>query len=256
MSIIGKIKDGIRKFGIGGSVVNIFEQKLGVRLPLPDKLRWQWNIRSELTFWDSYFETRGLDFPEDFKQRMDPDLELQPQLAALLPKDRKVVRLLDVGAGPLTFVGKKYRDYDLQIEATDPLAPGYDGLLNKYGLNPPVRTVSGDAEKLTQQFSENTFDIVYARNCIDHTYSPEQAMLEMIRVTKPGCFVLMEHVPDEAIHQNWSGLHNWNFSEENGDFIISSKTTKLNFSQKYKNICTTRAYLNEAKDWLYTEVKK
>ena len=256
MSIIGKIQDGIQKFGVSGSIVNLFEQKLKIRLPLPDKLRWQWNIRSELTFWDSYFETHGLDFPQDYLDRMNPNLELQPQLVELLPKDRRTVRLLDVGAGPLTFVGKKYSDYALQIDATDPLAAEYDGLINKYGLKPLVRTVSADAEKLTQHFPENSFDIVYARNCIDHTYSPEQALLEMVRVTKPGCFVLMEHVPDEAIHQNWSGLHNWNFSEENGDFIISSKTTKLNFSQKYKDICTTRAYMNDAKDWLYTEIKK
>ena len=256
MSIIGKVRDGIRKFGIGGSVINLFEQKLGLRLPLPAKLRWRWSIKSELYYWDTYFGSGGLHWPDDFKARMSANLLLQPELAALLPKDRKEVRLLDVGAGPLTYIGKRYEDYKLCIEATDPLAPEYDRLLDKYGLKPPVRTVSGDAEKLTEYFPENTFDIVHARNCVDHAYSPEHAVLQMIRVTKPGGFVLMQHAPNEAISQNWAGLHNWNFSEEGGDFIISSKTSRINFSQKYKAICTTRAYLNEAGDWLFTEIRK
>jgi SAM-dependent methyltransferase len=256
MSIISKIKDGIRKFGVSGSVVNLFEQKLNIRLPLPDKLRWKWNIRSEVYFWDTYLGSKGSQWPEDYRQRMSTDLPLQPEFFSLLPKDHKDVRLLDVGAGPLTYIGKLYPGYNLKIEATDPLAPDYDRLLNKYGLKPPVHTVPGDAEKLTQYFPENTFDIVHARNCIDHTYSPEHAVLEMVRVTKPGCYVLMQHAPNEAISQKWAGLHNWNFSEENGDFIISSKTMKLNFTQKYKDICTTRTYLNDAKDWLYTEIRK
>ncbi len=256
MGLISKISEGIRKFGVGGSIVNIFEQKLHIHLPLPTKIRWKWNIKSELHFWDIYFKTRGLDSPEDFKQRLDPSMRLQDELVPLLPKNQSEVRILDVGAGPLTYIGKQYPGYILKIEATDPLAPDYDVLLDRYKISPPVRTVSGDAEKLTASFPENTFDIVHARNCIDHAYSPENAVLEMIRVTKPGCYVLMQHAPNEAISQNWAGLHNWNFSAENGDFIISSKNSRINFTQKYKDICTIRTWLNEAGDWLYTEIRK
>jgi len=256
MGIIGKIKEGLHKFGVGGSVINIFEQKLHIRLPLPNKIRWRFSIKSELYFWDTYFKTKGLDSPEDFQQRLRPDLQLQEELVPLLPKGQRVVKILDVGAGPLTYIGKQYPGYELQIQATDPLAAEYDKLLDKYHIKAPVHTISADAEKLHDSFQENSFDIVHARNCIDHAYSPENAVLEMIRVTKPGSYVLLQHVPNEAVNQNWSGLHNWNFSEENGDFIISSKTMKINFSQKHAALFSIRTYMNAAKDWLYTEIRK
>ncbi len=256
MNIIVKLREGVRKFGVGGSVINLFEQKLGIRLPLPTKLRWRWSIRSEVHYWDGYLKTRGGAYGDDFRDRLNPALELQPELAALLPKDKKDVRILDVGAGPLTYVGRQYGDYKLQIEAADPLAGEYDKLLAKYGINPPVRTKPGDAEKLREYFPEASFDLVHARNCIDHAYSPEHAVLEMLHVTKPSGYILMQHAPNEAISQDWAGLHNWNFAEEKGDFIISSKTTRVNFSEKYNDICTTRAYLNDAGDWLYTEIRK
>ena len=58
------------------------------------------------------------------------------------------VRILDVGSGPLTKLGKTHPSKRLEITATDLLANDYDHLLAELGVLPPVRTVHADAERI------------------------------------------------------------------------------------------------------------
>jgi SAM-dependent methyltransferase len=93
----------------------------------------------------------------------------------------------------------------------DALADQYDAILDKYHIMPSVRTEKLEAEKIAQRFPANTFDLCFARNCLDHAYDPEDAILQMITVTKPGCYVLLEHFRNEAEENGYEGLHQWNF---------------------------------------------
>jgi hypothetical protein len=86
-----------------------------------------------------------------FEDRLNPNLPLQALIANLLPPDQRYVKLLD---GPVTIVGKKYLDYDIDLTAVDPLANEYDKLISKYRVNLPVKTRKADAEKLTEVFPE------------------------------------------------------------------------------------------------------
>ena len=70
---------------------------------------WDEALPEELQFWE-----RALADPEknwlasEYRERLDPDLELQSDLKALIAAaEGAVVRILDVGAGPLTRIGKK-----------------------------------------------------------------------------------------------------------------------------------------------------
>ena len=164
-------------------------------------------------------------------------MHLQEELAQLLPNNKRDITILDVGAGPVTCVGKAYKGLKINLIAVDPLADEYDKLMARYNVFPPVKTKKCDAETLTELFSENSFDLVFARNCIDHSYSPEKAILEMLKVTKRNCNILLVHRENEAINENYRGMHQWNFSSVNGDFIISSQYRSVNISQKYSNIC-------------------
>ena len=60
-------------------------------------------LNFETDFWDDYFRTRGGRWPEDYRRRLDPSTPLDPMhrpfIDRLKPTD---VRILDVGAGPLT----------------------------------------------------------------------------------------------------------------------------------------------------------
>jgi hypothetical protein len=95
------------------------------------------------------------------------------------------VHILDVGSGPLTRLGKKHPSKQLVITVTDLLAYEYDRLLAEFEIEPLVRTVYADAERLVDQFGHNAYNIVHGDNCIDHTVNPLQAIEQMLAVSKP-----------------------------------------------------------------------
>ncbi|HWC61515.1 MAG TPA: class I SAM-dependent methyltransferase [Verrucomicrobiae bacterium] len=223
------------------------------------EVAWRAGIQHELQFWDEYIRTQGGKWSEEYKRRMDPDAPLQPRPAALLPPERNA-KILDVGAGPLTYLGKIHDGKKIDLMAVDPLALEYDKIIEKYKISPPVRTLEAAAEDLTKKFESNSFDLVFARNCIDHSYSPEHAVLQMIEIVAKGCYVLMEHRQNEAEHEQYLGLHQWNFSMmPNGDFIIGSKTEKVNMSEKYKDTATMKCEVVSVapgNDWMVTRIFK
>jgi len=197
---------------------------------------WKENVRAEIHFWDMYFHYHVLRWNSDYKRRLDPDLQLQARPAELLKETDSSI--MDVGSGPLTYLGKKLGEKDVPIIAVDPLADEYDAILKKFGIIPLVRTNKLEAENLTDTYVPDTFDLVFARNSIDHTYNPERAILQMISVVKRDKHVLMEHKPNEGENENYQGLHQWNFSmNSDGEFIIASKYSSINFTRKYLSIC-------------------
>lgn len=126
----------------------------------------------------------------------------------------------------------------------------------KYSITPLVRTERLEAECLTTRFKENTFDLAFARNCLDHSYGPEKAILQ--KVVKSGRYVLLKHIPNEAERERYYGLHQWNFCEKSGDFIVGSKWTSTNMTQKYKAICSIECSYETSVSlkWLITRIRK
>jgi SAM-dependent methyltransferase len=124
-----------------------------------------------------------------------------------------------------------------------------------------VRTRHADAEHLTARFPANHFDFVYARNCLDHSYDPERAITQIVEVTKPGCYALLEHLPNEGESEEYGGFHQWNFSSSPaGEFIISapSKPT-VNMTTKYRSVCTITCEESDEpgeRTWLITRIRK
>src|SRR5438034_8427673 len=96
---------------------------VGLRTPAGRRLLWrQKGVGHELDFWRRWFETRGLHWPEDYRKRLDADALLEEQLIVdRLPELDDVVSILDVGAGPLTVLGKRFPGTSLRITAVDPL---------------------------------------------------------------------------------------------------------------------------------------
>jgi SAM-dependent methyltransferase len=116
-----------------------------------------------------------------------------------------------VGAGPLTVLGKQWKGRTLDLHAVDPLADEYDTLLDEFNITPIVRTELCDGERLTEKYNESTFDIVYACNCLDHSYSPLDCFKQMVKVVKPGGYVITDHLVNEGKHQGYKDIHQWNF---------------------------------------------
>ncbi len=71
------------------------------------KKTWDKNIQDEIRFWRHIFETKGFRWPEEYRERQNPQRSLQTYITETFDvPDGMPVRILDVGAGPLTPLGK------------------------------------------------------------------------------------------------------------------------------------------------------
>lgn len=219
-------------------------------------IQWQAGHAAEIAFWDEWLATRGGPWPSSFNDRLNPQRPLQPFFEALLPAGLTHARILDVGAGPLTFVGFQSPRRTLDVLAVDPLAPAYNELLMRHNISPVVCTQPGDAERLTARFAPNSFDIVTARNCIDHSYDPMAALRAMLAVCKPGCTVLLQHAVAEAEAQQYAGLHQWNLVDEQGDFVLAGYKQRVNVTRTLRSVADIRNEIQYSGAWIVTWMRK
>ncbi len=182
--------------------------------------RWRTQLPKEVSFWKLWIESRGND-SERFRHALDPAQPLQSALAGLLDGTTgEDVRILDVGAGPISFVGKTYGGRPISLVPVDPLADEYKRLLDDAGVAPPFPTQLGSAEELSTQFPEGSFDLVHASNSIDHAFDPVLAIAEMVKMVRPGGYVWLSHFRNEGHQNGYYGLHQWNFDVEDGEFVV------------------------------------
>jgi SAM-dependent methyltransferase len=183
---------------------------------------WDQNLPAELQFWDWALKDGARNWDQgEWRNCSDPNLELQPELKALIPAPvGAVVRILDVGSGPLTRVGKRWDGRDIQVVPVDPLANKYNRLLAIHQIKPIVAPVFAHGEKLLDQFAPNSFDLAYASNSLDHSYDPVLVIRQMLGVVKPGHYVYLWHVANEGARECYAGLHQWNFDIRKGEFVV------------------------------------
>jgi SAM-dependent methyltransferase len=178
----------------------------------------------EIDFWGKWLQTRGWDWPDQFNLQIDADAEIDAFYGSLIDQlPDEPVRILDVGAGPLTTLGKRYKNRRIELHAVDPLADAYNTLLDRYGIVPPVRTVAGDGESLSQRYPPDYFSLVFARNAVDHAADPLLTIRNMITVCRPGGFVSLAHEENEGERQAYRGFHQWNFRIRGGKLVIEGR---------------------------------
>lgn len=219
--------------------------------------QWAAGIAPEIAFWDTWLATGGQPWPEDFQYRCTPDAELEERIAnALVRNAGSVVQMLDVGAGPLTALGKRWAGHTLQITAIDPLAAEYEQLLQKHHLPPLVRTQRGFAERLVEQFGPEQFDLVYARNCIDHSYDPCHAIQQMVAVTKRGGLVYLYHGINEAEVQQYHGFHQWNLFCKGDALYLGNLQQEINMSALLKPVADVACEIVYEHNWMVNLIRK
>jgi SAM-dependent methyltransferase len=178
---------------------------------------WLEGAEDEIRFWFGYFATEGIEYggrgsieaisrPHRF-QFEDLFVDLPPKTA---------ISVLDVGAGPMSRVGTVSDALDVTLRAVDPLAPAYDSILAFFGLGRPVSTEFGLAEHLLGQFAEGSFDLVHARNALDHAIDPLRCVEQMARLVRRGGWMVLDHADREGHRQGFQGLHQWNLSVGGG----------------------------------------
>ncbi len=179
-------------------------------------------LAKEVDYWRRYLASGGLKWPDEFDYRMDPNAEVvDPALREVFAElPGAEISVLDVGAGPATKVGRRFPGKELRVTPVDPLADAYLRLFTEAQIQPPVWTQYGEGERLLEQFGEGVFDVAYARNSIDHVIDPLTVIDNMLAVVRPGGYVVMRHHLNEAVRQNYSQLHQWNFDERGGHLLI------------------------------------
>jgi SAM-dependent methyltransferase len=182
---------------------------------------WESGIEREITWWRRYLAGGGLEWPEEYRFRFDPDAPLQPHVAQYLPVSAEPPRLLDCAAGPATTLGKVLDGRRVEIVAIDALATAYAGILGDLGLVSPVPTIAGEVERLDEVVSTGAFDLVYMRFALDHCYDPRMAMRQMVRAARPGGTVLVEHYRDPA-QTAFEGLRQWQLVPRDGDLVVEN----------------------------------
>ena len=182
---------------------------------------------------------------EKLSMHFSPTTLLQVDLSNLLDKLNLTenAKVLDVGAGPISKVGKIYNGAKIDLIAIDPVAKRYSRILKKLNLTPVIETLPGYGEKLTKQFPINSFDLIHARNCIDHTRNPILVIKEALGVLKPGGYFYLNHYINEGKSADYYGLHQWNFFEKDNLFYISSlnNKTKICVDDDVKAVATVES---------------
>jgi SAM-dependent methyltransferase len=214
---------------------------------------WLDNVVGEILFWYLTIATDGNDWKDSYQMRFE--LNRKNQFSEFLNQFEEAnLSLLDVGAGALTAIGNMFEGKNLEIVVTDALAPAYNLIFSDFGIIPPSPVLHCDAEKLLKQFGTNRFHFVYASNCIDHCYDPVLAIKNMVAVLKPNGMIVLGHQENVAIQENYTGLHQWNLSLENGLLVIWNKKNKYLLSNELPENISIESSVNAG--WLNTMIRK
>lgn len=193
---------------------------------------WGKGIDYEVDFWTKWFSTSGGQWPEDFRMRLDPGVEIEPSFMELVTTaDAAHAKILDVGSGPLSILGKVHNGVRLDITAVDPLADYYARIVECCGVRRPIPVIKAFAEDLASFFDSNHFDLAHCQNALDHSFEPLRAVFQMLEIVKPGGVVLLRHIPNEAENEQYSGFHQWNFDVEDGCFIMWNRRERINVNR-------------------------
>lgn len=186
-----------------------------------DKTKWNSGILDEVNFWESWFATKGLEWPDDYKFRLDPSTELQSYIKDLLV-GKENPTILDIGAGPLTFLGKNIDGFPINIYPVDALAANYNIIMHQHGIVPPIRTIYKESEDIDQLIGLVKPDLIVAQNTLDHSYNPMKAIALMTAVVNPRGVIYLNHYSRTADNEQHLGLHQWNFYLENDRLMLAS----------------------------------
>src|SRR5215207_4332529 len=209
---------------------------------------WEAGKISEVEWWREWLAAKGQTWrPGEYASALDPQQPLQDYVIECLDAPPgAAVSILDVGAGPLTKLGKRWEGRTVRITAVDPLAAEYRRLLDEFGITPLVQTQPGEVERLADFFPANHFDLVYMQNALDHSYDPLLGIRQMLEVVKPGGYVLLHHFLDEAENASYDGLHQWNFRAEDDHFMLWNCQKRLSLNDALGDVAQVTVSQSEA----------
>ena len=206
---------------------------------------WSAALPEELSFWEYWLTTDDTEVVQNRDFRLQAlERPLMESLAASAPEGEQV-RVLDVGAGPLTTLGVMVDGHAAEVVAIDPLANQYSEQLERAGVEPPIPTIYGEGEHLVSQFGESSFHGVYCANALDHCYSPMRVFRQMVSVVKPGGLVKVLSFNNVGEMEQYQGLHQWNITVRDGRPVIWNKSEEIDVGRELEGLASAEGEINE-----------
>jgi SAM-dependent methyltransferase len=109
-----------------------------------------------------------------------------------------------------------------------------------------------------ERFDSDKFDLVFARDWVDRCRNPQQVIRQMLRVVKPGGFVLLEHRLGTAGQPGDGGLQRWVLSMESAArFDIRFQEDEIRMSHELGAACQIECErVNSGECWLIVKIRK
>jgi hypothetical protein len=184
---------------------------------------WDQNLNKELTYWEWTAKALVVLGTHELAGRDDPNRPFDPFVESLIQApEGSPVRVLDVGSGPLSPLGRISKKFQAEVVGVDALAEEYWDLMNQYGIgiNSPLRPRYGMAEHLDSIFLPQSFDAVVAFNSIDHSKNPVECLNQMIGMMKPEARAYVWCYWNEGTYEHHNGIHQWDVDLLDGTVFI------------------------------------
>lgn len=174
-------------------------------------------IEYEIRFWKWFVKTPR--FLQDWCSGKKT-LELREPAYSFITS-KLPAKVLDCGSGVCSILTGTVPNEDLTV--CDLLADEYAKFFNykKYNVVKPL-PIACEYLQYTDEF-----DVVHISNALDHTQDIITSVRMLWKAVKPGGYLIIQGFENEGLHENWSGLHQYNISVEDDKLIISNKSNLL-----------------------------
>lgn len=222
-------------------------------------------FKNEIDFWDTELSLKG-QYSKSISDRLSKTKSKQawPKILVNYLKNFKKYKpkVLDLGSGPVSQLSYGAFSKQINLECVDPLGNEYIKLLHKYKhkLCYPLKCCSG--ESLKKIYNENTFDIVWMHNAIDHSQNPQKVIDSVSKILKIGGYFILQMWSYEGKAESYVGLHQHDFFVDKFQnlYLITKHGNQFSKAKLIKNknlvVIEKPDYTPEAKQWIKIVWKK
>ena len=177
---------------------------------MKDKMTWEETIQYIRTQPEFQYLVEKAYFEEDLPinvERFRKENEYKETLKKLKEFAPKAKKILDIGSGngisAISFALEGYEVTTVEPDSSDTIGAGAIRKLKDFYKLENITIYEAFAEEIN--FENETFDVVYARQCMHHAYDLEKFVGEMSRVLKKDglFFTVRDHVIFDEKDKEW-----------------------------------------------------
>ena len=180
------------------------------------------------------------------------------RVAEILAPTVELATVLDLRPGAWPSAGFPCLGDMVLLVTGDPLA---NTNASSQGLNSSETTTCDErlyGEQVLEKFHADHFDLVYVRDWVDRCRNPQQVIRQILRVVKPGGFLLAEHRLCTSGQEVDAGLQRWGLSKESpARFDIRFQEDEIQMSHELGAACQIECErVDSGEYWLIMKIRK